>query len=140
VARRAVRGWRGLRGARGLTAGRGFFVNLRIMNFIARIEEEQRSGIQEIAGALEKLGARVKQVQPILGLIAGSSEGLSLEQLKIAGIASVEPDRKWGAGMPGTGKPEDNVARVGRTVKDEREKEVRRAGAKRSGGKAKRKD
>jgi hypothetical protein len=76
------------------------------MNFIARIEEGQRSGIQEIAGALEKLGARVKQVQPILGLIAGSSEGLSLEQLKIAGIASVEPDRKWGAG-----KPEDNAAR-----------------------------
>lgn len=70
------------------------------MNFIARIEEEQRSGIQEIAGALEKLGARVKQVQPILGVIAGSSEGLSLDQLKIAGVASVERDRKWGAGMP----------------------------------------
>jgi hypothetical protein len=110
------------------------------MNFIARIEEGQRSGIQEIAGALEKLGARVKQVQPILGVITGSSEGLSLEQLKIAGIASVEPDRKWGAGMPEAGKREDNPARGEKPAKDERETGERRAVAKRSGGKAKRKD
>ncbi len=75
------------------------------MDFIAKVEEDRRSGIQEIAGALEKLGARVKQVQPVLGTIVGSSEGLSLEQLKIAGIASVELDRNWGAGMPeGRGK------------------------------------
>jgi hypothetical protein len=113
---------------------------LKIMNFIARIEEGQRSGIQEIAGALEKLGARVKQVQPILGVITGSSEGLSLEQLKIAGIASVEPDRKWGAGMPEAGKREDNPARGEKPAKDERETGERRAVAKRSGGKAKRKD
>jgi hypothetical protein len=79
--------------------------NFTIMDFIAKVEEDRRSGIQEIAGALEKLGVRVKQVQPVLGVIAGSSEGLSLEQLKIGGIASVELDRSWGAGMPeGKGK------------------------------------
>ena len=70
------------------------------MNFIARIEEGQRVQIREIAGALEKLGARVREVQPIVGVITGSSEVVSLEALKIAGIASVEPDRKWGAGKP----------------------------------------
>jgi hypothetical protein len=75
------------------------------MNFIARVEEEQRTYIREIAGALEKLGARVKEVQPIVGVITGSSEVVSLDQLKIAGIASVELDRNWGAGMPeGKGK------------------------------------
>jgi hypothetical protein len=70
------------------------------MDFIAKVEEDRRSGIQEIAGALEKLGVRVKLVQPVLGTIVGSSDVLSLEQLKIAGIASVELDRNWGAGMP----------------------------------------
>jgi hypothetical protein len=71
-----------------------------IMNFIARVEEGRRAEIREIAGSLEKMGARIGEVLPVLGLIAGSSETLSLEQLKIAGIVSVEPDRKWGAGMP----------------------------------------
>jgi len=94
------------------------------MDFIAKVEEGRRSGIQEIAGALEVLGARVKQVQPVLGVIAGSSEALSLEQLKIDGIASVEPDRSWGAGKP---------------FRDAGEAEEQRAVAKRSGGKAKRK-
>jgi hypothetical protein len=77
----------------------GFF-NITTMDFIAKVEEDRRSGIQEIAGALAKLGVRVKEVQPLLGMIVGSSDVLSLEQLKIAGIASVELDRSWGAGMP----------------------------------------
>ncbi len=77
----------------------GFF-NITTMDFIAKVEEDRRSGIQEIAGALAKLGVRVKDVQPLLGMIVGSSDVLSLEQLKIAGIASVELDRNWGAGMP----------------------------------------
>jgi hypothetical protein len=68
-------------------------------------------------------------VQPILGLIMGASETLSLAELKIDGIAMVEPDRKWGAGMPGKGE-----AAVPRAEKGEG------SGAKRSGGKRKRKD
>jgi hypothetical protein len=83
------------------------------MNFIAKVEDNRRAQITEIAGALEKLGVRVRQVQPILGLIAGSSEVLSLEQVKIEGIASVEVDRKWGAGMPNAqeAKPKSNQKR-----------------------------
>lgn len=95
------------------------------MNFIAKVEDSRRAQIPEIAGALEKLGVRVRQVQPVLGLIAGSSETLSLEQVKIDGIASVELDRKWGAGRP---------------LKDADETEGRRAVAKRSSGRGKRKD
>ena len=94
------------------------------MDFVAKIEDSQRERIREIAGALEKLGARVREVLPLLGLIMGSSETLSLEQLKIAGIVSVEPDRKWGADKP---------------VRDAPKPEEPRAVAKRSGGKAKRK-
>ena len=94
------------------------------MDFVAKIEDGQRERIREIAGLLEKMGAQVRQVLPILGLITGSSETMSLAELKIDGIASVEPDRKWGAGKP---------------VKDGREAEERRVVAKRSGGKAKRK-
>jgi hypothetical protein len=82
------------------------------MDFIAKVDEERRSGIQEIAGALAKLGVRVKEVQPVPGVIVGSSDVLSLEELKIAEIASVELDRNWGAGMPeGKGRganPEGN--------------------------------
>ena len=138
--------------------GRGESYNFWVMEFIAKVEDSQRPEIREIAGALEKLGARVREVQPILGVIAGSSEGLSLEQLKVEGIASVEPDRNWGAGMPegkaarggkgeGAEKPEgegrDRKTGGGgaeKPVRGAREAEERRAVAKRSGGKAKRKD
>lgn len=95
------------------------------MNFIATVEDSHRERIREIAGALEKLGARVKDVQPILGVIAGSSEIVSLEQLKIEGIVSVEPDRTWGVEKP---------------VRDAEKADDQRPVAKRSGGKAKRKD
>ncbi|HEV3412637.1 MAG TPA: hypothetical protein VG101_09160 [Puia sp.] len=115
------------------------------MDFVAKIEDSQRERIGEIAGSLEKMGVRVRQVQPILGLITGASETLSLEQLKIEGIAMVEPDRKWGAGMPGKGEAASRAEKgegeaAGKPVKDEREAEERRAVAKRSSGKGKRKD
>jgi hypothetical protein len=105
------------------------------MDFVAKIEEGQRERIREIAGLLEKMGARVRQVQPILGLIAGSSETMSLAELKIDGISSVEPDRKWGAGKP----VGDGRAEIERPAKDEREAEERRVVAKRSNAKGKRK-
>jgi hypothetical protein len=107
------------------------------MDFIAKVEEDRRSGIQEIAGALEKLGVRVKLVQPVLGTIVGSSDVLSLEQLKIAGIASVELDRNWGAGMPeGKGK-EGVTGGKGEVVKPEgkgKVVKVRKGGERRKGG------
>lgn len=100
------------------------------MHFIARIEDSQREKIREIAGSLEKMGAKVREVLPVLGLITGSSEALSLEQVKIKGVAAVELDRKWGAGMP-EGANE---------LKDAPKAEEKHAEAKRSGGNAKRKD
>ncbi|HET6253357.1 MAG TPA: hypothetical protein VFE32_04760 [Puia sp.] len=70
------------------------------MEFIAKVEESRRAHIREIAESLGKMGVEVRQVQPILGLITGVSEVLSLEQVKIEGIASVELVRNWGVGMP----------------------------------------
>ena len=63
------------------------------MNFIAKIEDNQRGNIQEIARSLEKMGIQVKQILKIPGVITGSSRRMPLAQLKIKGIASVERDR-----------------------------------------------
>ena len=61
------------------------------MNFIATVEENQRSNIQEIALALEKVGVKVREVMRISGVITGSSRSLS--RVRIPGIRSVEQDR-----------------------------------------------
>jgi hypothetical protein len=63
------------------------------MNFIAKVEDNQRGNIQEIAKSLEKMGIQIKQILKIPGVITGSSRRMPLAQLKIKGIASVEWDR-----------------------------------------------
>lgn len=63
------------------------------MDFIAKVEDNQRSNIQEIAQSLEKMGIKVKQILRIPGVITGSSRRMPLAQLKIKGIQSVERDR-----------------------------------------------
>jgi len=63
------------------------------MDFIAKVEDNQRSNIQEIAQSLEKMGIKVRQILRIPGVITGSSRRMPLAQLKIKGIQSVERDR-----------------------------------------------
>lgn len=63
------------------------------MDFIAKIEENQRGNIQEIAKSLEKMGIQIRQILRIPGVITGSSGRMPLAQLKIKGIQSVERDR-----------------------------------------------
>lgn len=117
------------------------------MNFIARVDDSHREKIREIAGSLETLGVKVREVLTAVGVITGSSETLSLEQLKIEGIATVEVDRKWGAGMPEV-EQEAGKARMAKgkgergtePIKDAPKAEEKHVVAKRSGGKAKRKD
>lgn len=126
------------------------------MNFIARVEDSQREKIRQIARSLENMGVRVREVLPLLGLISGSSEALSLEQVKVKGIVAVELDRKWGAGMPEsvgeekegakvdlekvTGAKVDSKESKAKLVKGVPNPERKRVVAKRSGGKARRKD
>jgi len=62
------------------------------MDFIATVEDSQRSNIQEIANTLEKMGIRVREVMRISGVITGSSQTLS--KVRIKGIRSVEQDRR----------------------------------------------
>jgi hypothetical protein len=64
------------------------------MDFIARIEESQKSNIQEIAKSLEKMGIRINRIMRITGTISGSSSSLPLAQIKIKGIKSVEQNRR----------------------------------------------
>jgi hypothetical protein len=64
------------------------------MDFIAKVENSQRSNIQEIAKSLEKMGIRVKKILKISGVITGSSRSVPLGRLKIKGIQSVEQDRQ----------------------------------------------
>jgi hypothetical protein len=61
------------------------------MNFIATVEDNQRSNIREIARSLEKVGVKVREVMRISGVITGSSRSLS--NVRIPGIRSVEQDR-----------------------------------------------
>jgi hypothetical protein len=62
------------------------------MNFIATVEDNQRSNIQEIARSLEKMGIQVREVMRISGVITGTSR--SLAKVRIPGIRSVEQDRR----------------------------------------------
>ncbi|WP_431209462.1 hypothetical protein ACQ86N_25225 [Puia sp. P3] len=64
------------------------------MDFIARVEDNQKPNIQEIAQSLVKMGIRVKRIMRITGTISGSSGSLSLAELKIKGIKSVEQNRR----------------------------------------------
>ena len=64
------------------------------MDFIAKVENSQRSNIQEIAKSLEKMGIQVKKILKISGVITGSSLSVPLGRLKIKGIQSVEQDRQ----------------------------------------------
>jgi len=64
------------------------------MDFIAKIEESQKSNIQEIAKSLEKMGIEIKRIMRITGTISGSSSSLPLAQIKIKGIKSVEQNRR----------------------------------------------
>ena len=64
------------------------------MDFIAKIEESQKSNIQEIAKSLEKMGIRINRIMRITGTISGSSSSLPLAQIKIKGIKSVEQNRR----------------------------------------------
>lgn len=62
------------------------------MDFIATVEDNQRSNIQEIANTLEKMGIRVRKVMRMTGVITGSSQ--TLAKVRIKGIRSVEQDRR----------------------------------------------
>jgi hypothetical protein len=64
------------------------------MDFIAKIEESQKSNIQEIAKSLEKMGIRINRIMRITGTISGSSGSMALPELKIKGIKSVEQNRR----------------------------------------------
>lgn len=64
------------------------------MDFIAKVEDSQRSNIQEIAQSLEKMGIRIKRIMRITGTISGSSQSMPLAQLKIKGIQSIEQNRR----------------------------------------------
>jgi hypothetical protein len=64
------------------------------MDFIAKIEESQKSNIQEIAKSLEKMGIRINRIMRITGTISGSSSSLSLAEIKIKGIKSIEQNRR----------------------------------------------
>jgi hypothetical protein len=64
------------------------------MDFIAKIEESQKSNIQEIAKSLEKMGIRINRIMRITGTISGSSGSLSLAEIKIKGIKSIEQNRR----------------------------------------------
>jgi len=63
------------------------------MNFIAKVEDNQRGNIQEIARSLEKMGIQVKKILKISGVITGTSRRMPLAKLRVKGIASVEWDR-----------------------------------------------
>jgi len=58
------------------------------MNFIAKVEDNQMSNIQEIAKSLEKMGIQIKKIMKITGTIAGTGPSTSLGKLKIKGIKS----------------------------------------------------
>lgn len=62
------------------------------MDFIATVEDNQRSNIQEIANTLEKMGVRVREVMRMTGVITGTSQ--TLAKVRIKGIRSVEQDRR----------------------------------------------
>jgi len=64
------------------------------MDFIARVEDNQKPNIREIAQSLTKMGIQVRRVMRITGTISGSSGSLSLVDLKIKGIKSVEENRR----------------------------------------------
>jgi len=64
------------------------------MDFIAKVEDSQKSNIQEIAQSLEKMGIQIKRIMRITGTISGSSRSLPLAQIKIKGIKSVEQNRR----------------------------------------------
>ena len=72
----------------------GNFCTFGEMDFIAKIEESQKSNIQEIAKSLEKMGIRINRIMRITGTISGSSSSLPLAQIKIKGIKSVEQNRR----------------------------------------------
>lgn len=67
------------------------------MDFIARVEDNQKPNIREIAQSMTKMGIRVKRIMRITGTISGSSGSLSLAELKIKGIKSVEENRRMKA-------------------------------------------
>ncbi|MBS1605398.1 MAG: hypothetical protein JST42_22230 [Bacteroidetes bacterium] len=67
------------------------------MEFIARVEESQKPNIQEIARSMTKMGIRVRRIMRITGTISGSSGSLSLAELKIKGVKSVEENRRMKA-------------------------------------------
>jgi len=67
------------------------------MEFIARVEDSQKPNIQEIAQSMTKMGIQVRRIMRITGTISGSSGSLSLSQVKIKGIKSVEENRRMKA-------------------------------------------
>jgi len=64
------------------------------MEFIAKVEDSQKSNIQEIAASMEGMGIQIRRIMRITGTIFGSSRSLPLAKLKIKGIKSVEQDRR----------------------------------------------
>lgn len=64
------------------------------INFIASVSDDRIGEIDAIARNLKKLGCRINHVLTLSGVITGStSQGISLNDLKIDGIKNVEPDR-----------------------------------------------
>ncbi|HLZ85664.1 MAG TPA: hypothetical protein VKQ52_00435 [Puia sp.] len=66
------------------------------MHFIAKVEEGQRPNIRAIAESLKGMGVQVRRVMRMTGTITGDSGSLTLGQVKIKGILSVEQDRRLG--------------------------------------------
>jgi hypothetical protein len=66
------------------------------MKFIATVEKGQRANIDEIASNLKKIGVKVDSVLKLTGIITGSCNTKSLQDIKIKGIKSVEKDKSVG--------------------------------------------
>lgn len=60
------------------------------MKFIATIERMQRSKIDDIAKTMRDMGVHVDKVLKVTGIITGTSNAKTLQEIKIKGVASVE--------------------------------------------------
>lgn len=65
------------------------------LRFIASVTDERIGDIQHIAHNLTELGCTIENVLPFSGIITGITDAplVKLQDLKIDGIKTVEPDR-----------------------------------------------
>jgi hypothetical protein len=64
-------------------------------NFIAAVNDDYAGRIEEVAEKLRNMGCEIKRVMKITGVITGRvKKSISLNELKIQGIKSVELQKK----------------------------------------------